>query len=79
MKDGLFPWSNFFLNQLTKLLGPSLGVNRKCTKRDDCVPKGDCANFFKKNMPKKDRFEKKKVMFDHSLVFSWVSLVFTSC
>ena len=40
---GLFPWSNFSTNQLTKFLGPSsLGVHQAWTKRNDHAPKNEC-------------------------------------
>ena len=51
MEDGLFPWydfmvqlpgSTFLKNQFTKSLGPSLGVNGMCTKRNDHAPKSEC-------------------------------------
>ena len=55
MKDGLFPWSDlivqlswsdFFLNQFTKPLGPSLAVTRMWIKNNDRVSKSECADFF---------------------------------
>jgi hypothetical protein len=54
MKDGFLPWSNFHgpifvkinKNQFTKPLGPSLGVNRVWTKRNNYAPKIECVGFF---------------------------------
>ena len=55
MKDGLFPWSDvivqlswsdFFLNQFTKPLGPSLAGTRMWIKNNDRVSKSECADFF---------------------------------
>ena len=54
-EDGFFPWSGFMVqlpsfdflkNQFTKLLGPSLGVNRMGIKRNDHAPKNECGIFF---------------------------------
>jgi hypothetical protein len=45
---GILPWSNFHgpisskKNQVTKPLGPSLGVNRMWTKRSDHAPESEC-------------------------------------
>ena len=60
-----------------KALGPSLGVNRMWTKKNDHASKSECADFFLIRA-QKGQF-KKKFEFDHSLVFSWASLLFTSC
>ena len=48
---GLTWWSNFhgpisLKNQLTKSLGPSVGVNRMWTKRYDHALKRECVDFF---------------------------------
>ena len=56
-----FPWSNFhgpisLKYQLTKPLGPSLGVNQMWTKNNDHAPKGECG-FSYKYMPQKASFE----------------------
>jgi hypothetical protein len=46
---GLTSWSNFrfefFKKQFAKPLGPSIGINPMCTKRNDHAPKSECANF----------------------------------
>ena len=36
----------FIDNQFTKPSGPSLGVNRMWTKKNDHAPKNECADFF---------------------------------
>ena len=55
MEDGIcprsdlmiqLPWFDFLPNQFTKPLGPSLGVNRMCTKRNDHAPKRKSVDFF---------------------------------
>ena len=60
-KKAFFQWSEFMVQLLKKLvlivLGPSLGVNIMWTKKNDHVPKSECADFFI-YMPKKDGFEK---------------------
>ena len=40
------PWFDFLKNQLTKSLGPSLGVNQMWTKRNDHAPKSECVLMF---------------------------------
>ena len=40
------PWSNFLKIQFTNSLGPSLGVNRMWTKKNDHAPKSESADFF---------------------------------
>ena len=37
-----------------KALGPSLGVNRMWTKKNDHAPKSECVDFFLKYMLRKD-------------------------
>ena len=39
------PWSELLKNQFTRFMGPSLGVNRMWTKRNDHAPKSGCASF----------------------------------
>jgi hypothetical protein len=46
MEDGLFPWSDFLKNQLTKSLELWLRVNQMWTKRNGHAPKNECADFF---------------------------------
>jgi hypothetical protein len=58
-----------------KALAPSLGVNQMWTKKNDRAPKSECVDFFN-TCPK--RAILKEFKFDHSLVFSWASLVFSS-
>ena len=58
--------------QITKPLGPSLGVNWMWTKRNDCAPKSEWVDFFY-YMPKKGSFGKSS-----SLTILLSSLVFTS-
>ena len=60
-----------------KALGLSLGVNQMWTKKNDHSPKSECADFF--NTCPKMAVLKKKLKFEHSLVLSWASLVFTFC
>ena len=40
------PWSDFLTNQVTKPLGPSLGVNRMWTQSNDHARKSECSDFF---------------------------------
>ena len=40
------PWPNLLTNQFIRPLGPSLGVNRTWTKRNDHAPKSECVDFF---------------------------------
>ena len=47
-------------NQFTKPLGPSLGVNRMFTKKNDHAPKSECADFFFNICPKR-AFKKNQV------------------
>ena len=52
MEDGIFPWSDLWSYfhghsyENLKPLGPSLGVNRMWTKRNDHAPKSECVDFF---------------------------------
>ena len=62
-------WFDFFLNQFTKPLGPSLGVNWMWTKMNDNALKSECVGFFF-NISKNASFE--------SLTIILSSLVFTS-
>jgi hypothetical protein len=62
---------------ILRALGPSLGVNQMWTKKSDHAPKSEGANFL--IHAQKGQFWKKKIKFDHTLVFSWALLVFTSC
>jgi hypothetical protein len=66
-----------FFHGPTKRLGPSLGVNRTCTKRNDHAPTSKCVDVFSSYyMSKKGSFEKeKKIKFDHSFVFSCLHLL----
>ena len=61
MEDDFFQWSEFMVRLLEqivlKALGPSLGVNRMWTKKNDRAPKSECAEFFK-YMLKKGIFER---------------------
>ena len=50
-------WSDFLKKQITKPLGPSLGVNRMWIKRNDHAPKSERADFF--NVSPKRAFLKK--------------------
>ena len=64
-------WSNFhspilFLKQFTKFLGPSPGVHRKCTKRNDRVPKSECACFFNRCLKKVDLKEEENLVWPFS-------------
>ena len=77
MQDGRFPWSNlmiqhpwfdFLKNQCTKHVDPSLGVNQMWTKRNDHAPKANVLIFFFFKCPKRANL-KKKLKFDHSLIF----------
>ena len=48
---GSISWSNFhglisLKKKSTKLLGPSLGVTRMWTKKNDHAPKNECVGFF---------------------------------
>ena len=44
--NGPRSWSDFFTKNSIESLGPSLGVNRMWAKKNDHVPKSECANFF---------------------------------
>ena len=65
------PQSDFLKKkQFPKPLGPSLGVKRTWTKRNDHTPKSECVDFAK--YAQKGSCEKNKIKFDHffpSLVF----------
>ena len=43
---GLTSWSDFLKKAIYKVFGPSLGVNRMWTKRNDLAPKNECGDFF---------------------------------
>ena len=73
--NGLSSWSEF-IKIVLRALGPSLGVNRMWTKKSDHAPKNEGDDVFN-TCPKRAILE--KIKFAHSLVFSWASLVFTSC
>ena len=60
----------FFLNQFAKCLGPSLGVNRMWTKKNDHAPKNECADFLN-ICPKKENLKRK-----NSSLIIFFSLVF---
>ena len=72
------PWSDFFKNkQFTKPLGPSLGVSRMWTERNDHALKSKCADFFLIYVRKWQFWRgKKDFKFDHSFVFSCLHLLF---
>ena len=68
MEDGLFSWSNLMvqlsrsylkINKFMKPLGPSLGVNRMWTKRNDHAPKNECVGLIDA-CPKKAVLKPKK-------------------
>ena len=61
------PWSDFLKGQFIKLVGPSLGVCRMWTKRNDHAPKIECADFF--NIYSKRIVLNFKLKFDFSLNF----------
>ena len=48
MEDGLFQWSEFMVQLLNKLvlkaLGPSLGLYRMWTKKNDHAQKNECVD-----------------------------------
>ena len=44
---------------ISKALGPSLGVNRIWTKKNDHAPQSECVDFFKINIYPKRAFLKK--------------------
>ena len=46
MEDGYVPWSDSLNNQSTKPLGPSLGVYRMGTERNDHAPNNECDELF---------------------------------
>ena len=83
---GLYSWSNLpqsdlCKNQFTKPLGSSLGVNRMWTKKNDHAPKVNVliflifvqeGQFWEKNQNQKIQ----KIRFDHSIVFSYLHLLF---
>ena len=78
---GLASWSKFhdlnsLKNQFTKLLGPSLGVNRMWTKSNDRALKNQCVDFF--NICSKWGIlkTKRRIKFDLTLVFSCLHLLF---
>jgi len=76
-----FSWSVWVLNKksIYQAFGvPSLGVNRMWTKKNDHAPKVNVLIYFSLLYVQK-RHSWKEFEFDHSLVFSWASLVFTSC
>ena len=52
-----FAWSHFLINQFTKPLGLSLGVNQMWTKKNDHAPKSECYDLF--NICPKRAFLKK--------------------
>jgi hypothetical protein len=56
-------------------VGPSLGVNKMWIKRNDHAPKSECVDY-SNICPKKAVLEKIKIKFDHSLVSSWLHLLF---
>ena len=63
----------FLRKSIRKAFGPWMW-----TKWTDHAPKNECVEFFR-NMSKNGIFEKKrKLKFDHSLVFLLASLLFTS-
>ena len=70
--------SDYLRNQFKKLLGPSLGVNRMWTKKNDHPPKSECADFFS-TCPKRALWKEKNSSSTIFLVLYWASLVFTSC
>jgi hypothetical protein len=57
-----------YKNQFTKLLGPSLGVNRMWTKRNDHAPKVKNLIDFFKYMSRNDIFGE-NLKFDYFFVF----------
>jgi hypothetical protein len=81
MKDGLCQWfervhgPTFMVqllnNLVLKALGLSLGVNRMWTKKNDHAPQKVKVLIF--------LIRAQKGQFDHSLIFSWASLVLPSC
>jgi hypothetical protein len=87
MKDGPFPWSDFMvqlswldfliINKFTKPLGPSLGVDRMWTKRNDHAPKMNVLDFFKMYMPKRvvlgENYKSRMTILLSSLVFVFSS------
>ena len=60
-------WSDFLKKQITKPLGPSLGVNRMWIKRNDHAPKSERADFF--NVSPKRAFLKKNQVWPLSCLF----------
>ena len=68
-------WSDFLKKSITKPLGPSLGVNRMWTKRNDHATKSECVDFF--NICPK-RVVLKEGRKKSSLIFRLSSFVFTS-
>jgi hypothetical protein len=82
------PWKMAFVNGLTSVvrlhkkivlraLGPSLGVNRMWTKKTVTMHQ-KVEVLIVLIHAQKGQFLEKKSKFDHSLVFSWALLVFTS-
>jgi hypothetical protein len=53
-KGGPFEWSKFMVQLLNKIvlkaLGPSLGVNQMCTKKNDHAPHNECVDAQKHNV-----------------------------
>ena len=75
------PISFLFLNQFTKPLGPSLGVNRMWTKRNDHAPKNECASFLLKYMSKrvalKRKEKKRKENLTFTILLSFLVIIFS--
>ena len=67
-------WSNFLKNQFTKPLGPSLGLSRMWTKRNDHAPKSECVDFFN-ICPKKAVLKKNSSL---TILFSSLKFIFSS-
>ena len=67
------PWSDFLTNQVTKPLGPSLGVNRMWTQRNDMHEKVNVVIFLIYTQKRKFC---KNFKLGRSLVFSCLHLLF---